>query len=251
MMAAATLLFPVVGLLASTTPPPPPVRVDVIAVPTATELPVPPNFVGFSTENEPLGLKDVLNAGFAQAFQNLYATTAGAHPGPVLRVGGNSADDWCFHSTADTAPVREGCSGVFNETTLQQQLAFAKLTSKMDINFKYVIDTNLGLTADPSVVATPHVKALGEAGLWPYIKAIEIGNEMDIYASHSTMPDKPHHRNRCVETSLPCSLGGDGLLVRPPGVATDTLGEGINVVETPFALRGRFFIRIRRMKGVR
>ena len=105
-----------------------------------------------------------MNTGFAQALKNLYDTTAGSHPGPVFRIGGNSADDWCFRSVHDTSPVPAGCAGTFNETTLLQEVAFGKLTQ--EINMKFVIDTNLGLTADPSMVAVKHVKAIGAVGLW-------------------------------------------------------------------------------------
>ena len=91
------------------------------------------------------------------ALLNLHQTTAGSHPGPVIRVGGNSADNWCFHSTSSILPPPANCSGIFNETTVQQQLAFAKQVEAIDA--KLVIDVNFGLTADPAVVAVPHVQA--------------------------------------------------------------------------------------------
>ena len=171
-----------------------PTTVSVATIPASTSHPIPPNFVGFSTENEPQGVQEMLCSGMYNALRNLHQTTAGSHAGPVIRVGGNSADNWCFHSTTSTHPPPVNCSGTFNETTVQRQLAFAKQAQTIDA--KFVIDVNFGLTADPAVVAVPHVRALTAAGLWPYIHAVEIGNEMDLYAGHSTAAGKPHHRDQ-------------------------------------------------------
>ena len=61
--------------------------------------PVPPNFVGLSIEVgsvlKMMGSNGT-KASFAQALRNLHQLTPGAHAGPVLRLGGNSADDSCF-----------------------------------------------------------------------------------------------------------------------------------------------------------
>ena len=62
-----------------------------------------------------------------------------------------------------------------------------QLTDPLSPPSRFVIDTNFGLSADPSLVASPAIKAVGEAGLWPFVDAIEIGNEMDIYASHANV----------------------------------------------------------------
>ena len=44
-------------------------------------------------------------------------------------------------------------------------------------NISYVIDTNLQ-QGSPAVGAR-HIAALGQAGLWPHVSAVEIGNECD------------------------------------------------------------------------
>jgi hypothetical protein len=69
-------------------------------------------------------------------------------------------------------------------------------------NISYVLDTNFGLTADPSVVAVPHIRSITEAGLWRWVRGIEIGNEQDNYAMQWGQPLKvkdgvalPHYRN--------------------------------------------------------
>ena len=64
-----------------------------------------------------------------------------------------------------------------------------------DVTISYVIDTNFGLSPDPTVVATKHIAALGEAGLWPFVKAAEIGKEIDCFAGHVGVPGQPQHRD--------------------------------------------------------
>ena len=83
----------------------PDVRIEVSDAALPDLPPVPPNFVGLSIEVGS-ALKMMGAAGesapFAQALRNLHALTPGDHAGPVLRIGGNSADDSCF--VAEGAP---------------------------------------------------------------------------------------------------------------------------------------------------
>ena len=174
--------------------PAPNVRVDVspVAMPGAS---VAPNFVGLSIEVGSV-LKmmgsDGSRASFAQALRNLHALTPGAHAGPVLRLGGNSADDSCFGGGGGSAAL---CKyNISAAGDLAAYRAFAASTAA-DANVSYVIDVNFGGSTDPAFSAVPHVRALGAAALWPHVRAVEIGNEMDIYASHAGVPGKPQHRN--------------------------------------------------------
>lgn len=68
-----------------------------------------------------------------------------------------------------------GCTATINLTTLQAYRTFAETTAAA-ANISFVIDTNFGLTADPRLVATAHIRGLGTAGLWPWVRGVEIGN---------------------------------------------------------------------------
>ena len=152
---------------------------------------IPANFVGLSME-VPSVLKFLGSAGnntaVAQLLRNLAAFTPSPHPGPVLRLGGNSADRSCWGS------VQPSCSFEITRQQLDAYRAFAT-TAAADVNVSYVIDTNFGRSPDPHV-ATGHVDALAAAGLWPLVHAVEIGNEMDIYAkSNASEQHTKGHRN--------------------------------------------------------
>eukprot|EP00041_Stephanoeca_diplocostata_P032809 m.1062510 g.1062510 ORF g.1062510 m.1062510 type:complete len:503 (-) comp24215_c0_seq18:1654-3162(-) len=158
--------------------------------------PISPSFVGFSIEvMGALGMmgEDGDRVAFANLLEELYKKSSGAHAGPNLRIGGNSADESCFRKTL-RQKMPDGCSFFINETQLLAYKRFASSTAHA-ANVSFVIDTNFGLSPDPSVVAVGHVAALDTAGLWPYTRGVEIGNEMDIYADHANVPGKPHHRN--------------------------------------------------------
>jgi hypothetical protein len=52
------------------------------------------------------------------------------------------------------------------------------------------------VSPDPHAVAVGHVQALGAAGLWPHVRAVEIGNEIDIYAKPTQAEQRAKgHRN--------------------------------------------------------
>ena len=69
------------------------------------QTPVAPNFVSFSIEISSV-LKmigsDGRCASLAQAYRNLARLTPGSHAGPVLRLGGNSADSSCYGVNASS-----------------------------------------------------------------------------------------------------------------------------------------------------
>ena len=160
---------------------PPPIRQQTtdltITVPTLRALgqPIAPNFIGLSLEL--FGVHYYLNSKVATLLRELRSLTPGAQPGPVLRIGGGSADASCF---VDAGPMPLGCGHRITRADLAEYAAFA--AREPDLNLSYVIDVNFGRSPSPDL-AVAHVKALREtSGLWPLVKAIEIGNEQDHYA---------------------------------------------------------------------
>ena len=136
--------------------------------------PVAPNFIGLSLEV--WGVAAYLNPSVATLLRELRALSPGAHPGPVVRVGGGSADSSCF---VPVGPMPTGCGYRITHAALAEYGAFA--AREADLNVSYVVDVNFGRSPSPELAAA-HVAALGAAGLWPRILAIEVGNEQDHYA---------------------------------------------------------------------
>ena len=158
---------------------------------------VPPNFVGLSIEVTAV-LAMLGSTGnstpMAQCLRNLASLTPQPHAGPVLRLGGNSADKSCFDDSSTP-----GCAHRITKEELAAYKEFAHGVGA-DLNVSYVIDTNFGVSADPHAVATKHVAALGDAGLWPLVRAVEVGNEVDIYAKSTPSQQKAKgHRNMSYE----------------------------------------------------
>ena len=133
-----------------------------------------PNFIGLSLEV--WGVAAYLNPSVATLLRELRALSPGAHPGPVVRVGGGSADSSCF---VPVGPMPTGCGYRITHAALAEYGAFA--AREADLNVSYVVDVNFGRSPSPELAAA-HVAALGAAGLWPRILAIEVGNEQDHYA---------------------------------------------------------------------
>ena len=157
------------------TAPPPSLNVSVGAfVPGLA--PVAPNFVGFSLEIYSVEALIGRAGGppqqsYAQLLRNLHALSGGAHAGPVIRVGGDSAEQTCFVDSEH--PPAPGCTRNLTLADLGAYRRFAEIAP----NISYVIDTNLQ-QGSPAVGAR-HIAALGRAGLWPHVSAVEIGNECD------------------------------------------------------------------------
>lgn len=156
---------------------------------------VDPNFVGLSIEVggvlHMIG-EDGGTAPFATLLHHLYALTAGAHPGPTLRFGGNSADDSAW--VAEKAPPLP--DGISYGITAQDLAAYARFAGETAsaANVSLIIDTNFGTSANPARFGLPHVQAVVRyPGLLKHVSAIEIGNEMDLY-SHQK-PGRAQHRN--------------------------------------------------------
>jgi len=115
---------------------------------------VPTNFVGFSIE-VPQALDMLSDAArgpklaYANLLWNLYNFSAGAFPaapGPVLRIGGNSADESCY-AEAVRSPR---CKYEITRGDLEAYRAFARVAP----NVSFVLDTNLGASSAYTVFNT-------------------------------------------------------------------------------------------------
>ena len=121
-----------------------------------------------------------LNSPTAALLQHLHNQTMGKHPGPVLRIGGNSADKSCF--VEDELPLPRGCD---YRITSEQLRAYASFAAQFpELNITYVLDVNFGVSETPEI-AVAHIQAIGREQLWPLVRAVEIGNEHDHYARRS------------------------------------------------------------------
>lgn len=176
LLAAAAASAAVTGL--ATTPRAPTLMRVAVGPALAGLPPVAPNFVGFSLEIYNVELM-IGRAGepprqsYAQLLRNLHSLSAGPHPGPTLRIGGNSAEDTCFVAAGHGPPNSVHCVQNVTAADLDAYRRFAEIAP----NISYVIDTNL-MQGSPAVGAA-HIAALGAAGLWPHIQAVELGNECD------------------------------------------------------------------------
>jgi len=150
----------------------------------AAEPPIPPNLVGFSLES--YSVRKALFAPYARLLRHLHEATTdstggggGGHAGPVIRIGGDSADNSCWWPRPEgSRPDEAQCKqGNITAVDLQVYKAFA-LAAGPGANLSYVIDTNL--KQGDAAVGAAHVAGIGAAGLWPHVSGIEIGNEVNI-----------------------------------------------------------------------
>jgi hypothetical protein len=161
----------------------------------ASQPTVDPNFVGLSIEVG--GVLHMIGEGgattsLANLLHHLYALTAGAHPGPTLRFGGNSADDSAW-VTDKAPPLPDGISYGITAQDLAAYTRFAGETARA-ANVSFIIDTNFGTSADPGRFGLPHVQAIVRyPELLQHVSAVEIGNEMDLYFQQK--PGRAQHRN--------------------------------------------------------
>jgi hypothetical protein len=161
--------------------------------------PVAPNFVGLSIEvGAVLSMIGEMGASapLATVLGHLYQLTAGPHPGPTLRLGGNSADNSAWMAEpAD--PLPKGITYAITAKDLSAYATFASRTAREKANVTFIIDTNFGTSPDPQRFGVPHVQAVvTHPGLLQYVSAVEIGNEIDLFHDQSSQkPGRPLHRN--------------------------------------------------------
>lgn len=158
---------------------------------------VPPNFVSLSMETPGapvwLGRTGRAQHSLARALLQLKQLTPSAVEGPVLRIGGNSADDSCWQSVADAnasclsngARVRCCSYNITAEVDMASYAAFTGLAGDIfaELNASVVLTTNLGYGPDPARAAAEvaHIPAK----LWPRVAGLEIGNEVAAFGKRS------------------------------------------------------------------
>jgi alpha-N-acetylglucosaminidase len=163
---------------------------------------VSPVFVGLSTETydavKMYGSAANSRQSVAQALLNFKDLTPGVHEGPVIRVGGDSADSSCWKTVSDNncsckhCPGQKDCINVrccsynITITDLDAYAAFAgvpeialqhdQYSAFAQLNASFVITLNLGYGPDPA-------RAAAEAGailrhrVLRKLQALELGNE--------------------------------------------------------------------------
>ena len=171
---------------------------QVVVEPSAVKLgpPVSPVFVGLSTETyEAVKLYGAATprTALAQVLLNFKALTPGAKEGPVMRVGGVSADWSCWKTVADDnvscqhCPGQKNCQSVrccqhnISEADLDAYAAFAGIgaesTTFARLNASFALTTNLGYGPDPARAAA-QVAAILRHRVLPAVSSLEIGNEV-------------------------------------------------------------------------
>eukprot|EP01060_Flectonema_neradi_P034820 TRINITY_DN6235_c0_g1_i1.p1 TRINITY_DN6235_c0_g1~~TRINITY_DN6235_c0_g1_i1.p1 ORF type:complete len:573 (+),score=74.29 TRINITY_DN6235_c0_g1_i1:770-2488(+) len=142
--------------------------------------PVPENFASFSVEVH--GMMEFIGPNgtrrsYAQALKNLRKSegSTDSYRGPIVRIGGNSADASCWESVASAK-----CSYNITQADFDAYKTFVKETAA-DVNTRLVLDVNMGLSADPNDYALGYVKAATASNLWEIVEATEIGNEENLY----------------------------------------------------------------------
>ena len=173
--------------------------------PTAAGAPtVSPAFVGLSIELynalPMLGAAAAPRRAMAQALLNFADMTPGPHEGPVLRLGGNSADSACWHAAAglpappppqgDHPGYRGGggdlCACGYNVTgaDLAAYRAFAALTPRLNASF--VLGGNLACGDAPRSAAL--AAAVTRARLWGLVRLVEASNKVDKFPGGGKRP---------------------------------------------------------------
>ena len=116
----------------------------------------------------------------------IFTMTGSPHEGPVIRIGGNSADRSCWR---DYAPRPAGCRcdyeiGPEDLTRLEEFRGFPGSTK---LNATFVFGVNFGCGS--SGLAAAHVRAMAAQGLFTggrnvpaVVSAVEVGNEVDRFA---------------------------------------------------------------------
>lgn len=105
---------------------------------------------------------------------NTLRDASGAKAGPNIRIGGNSADSSVYLPGNDPLPTND----TYRITDADLQLYAAAVPAW---NGTIVLDVNLRNPSSPKL-AVNHVVAAGKLTGWDLIEAIEIGNEVDLFA---------------------------------------------------------------------
>eukprot|EP00756_Hemistasia_phaeocysticola_P031180 Hpha_TRINITY_DN16336_c0_g2::TRINITY_DN16336_c0_g2_i1::g.60671::m.60671 len=156
------------------------IRINV-GTPMPGVIPVSRNFVSFSVEVTN-AVKLFGEPSYAQALLNLRKSKGdtGDYTGPLVRIGGNSADKSCWVGAATAGECKYHN---ITDADFDAYKQFVTQTAKA-VNTKLILDINFGLSPSPADLAVPYAKAATKAGLWGVVDAVEIGNEQNLYANH-------------------------------------------------------------------
>ena len=142
---------------------------------------IPPNFASFSVE--PYALFDwsdrhpaLVNPAFVRLLSSLHPTPHS--PGPVLRIGGNSADCASYNPTHGPRPPVPLGRPLWYDVTDSDLLSLRAAAEA--INGRLVLGVNFRTPGDAGV-AVEWLRAVERLVGWRWVEAIEIGNEPDVY----------------------------------------------------------------------
>ncbi|HSC04757.1 MAG TPA: glycosyl hydrolase family 79 C-terminal domain-containing protein [Solirubrobacteraceae bacterium] len=178
-----TATTPTTTTPATTTPlAPPPVDVQVSR--TRVGRPIAPGFLGFSFEYKAVreytgSSPRAINPVLVQLIRDLNPKQS-----PVLRIGGNSADQTWI--PARGVKVNPSINFTITPSWLATTRALAEQTGG-----RMIFDLNLKLNSTPEMVAEAHAFETGIGA--SNIKALEIGNEPELYPITPFYYRKPNH----------------------------------------------------------
>lgn len=180
---APTTTTPTTTTPTTTTPVAPP-PVDVQISHTAVGRPIAPGFLGFSFEYK--AVREYTGSNPAAINPVLIQLIRDLNPkqSPVLRVGGNSADQTWL--PARGVKVNPSINFTITPSWLATTRALAERTGG-----KLILDLNLKLNSAPEIVAEAHAFETGIGA--SNIKALEIGNEPELYRITPFYYRAPNH----------------------------------------------------------
>ena len=141
---------------------------------------IPARFVSFSIEvgSAPEvflvgGLGGAPRASLARLV-NALREAAGDERGPMVRVGGNSADESAYVPTGD---LPNGTTYRISDADLEAYAAVVPMW-----NGSLVIDITLRYPGSPGAdLDVAHLKAVGDKVGWDLVEGVEVGNEVDLF----------------------------------------------------------------------
>lgn len=145
--------------------------------------PVRPNFAGVSLEvhclPEQLGAyPNKPRVSYTNLLQNLQRQSG--LEGPIIRIGGNSADESVYNPNSLAVPNNTR----YNISAMDLK-SYEQFGKEFDVAF--VIDTNFAV-ANSAKWGVAHIQGVAQVMEWNRIKAVEIGNECDLFFENGLRP---------------------------------------------------------------
>src|SRR6185312_10301844 len=168
----------------TTTAPVAPPPIDVRLSRTPVGRPIAPGFLGFSFEYKAVREYTGSNPGAINPVLVQLIRDLNPKQSPVLRIGGNSADQTWL--PARGVKVNPSINFTITPSWLATTRALAEQTGG-----RLILDLNLKLGSAPEMVAEAHAFETGIGA--SNIKALEIGNEPELYKITPFYYRKPNH----------------------------------------------------------